>query len=411
MCSPLPPASCEILPPKPSPYDQLFLTSNTRRRRRLQRPPMISDDEDEEASRTCSRHPPRKRQISPGDLLVIALRQVPLDSANDARMSLSTSSASTEDHGPAVMAYLCTASSSFADHDDARIPTTRKRRTINFDASTSFPMASDCAEALSSGVGFGDWKRVYDIIEDDSSDDTSIHEDEKVSSLVGRYNCSSVDVITFHDTSPEPQEIGKQKCGAVIGGVYVAGKESARLRPLLSLTMCTIRDDCSCDSSPLLPLVTACAKRLMAGRVILRGSATVLNLPKVGVNSQRESSVLQIRLCAETVQPDERSHVTGSPGNAMGRSSHDEENEPYIVLPSTRITILNKSTAMLSNSNEARPAANNSNIYLPAAAKTLIEVIRCVRLFAAAMDGSSDFSAARFVTRTMLLSGPPGVGK
>ena len=365
---------------------------------------------------------PSTRIIDPGDLLVIALRQADLGS-NDQTLSDDRSSGSSEHDERALTAYLCTASSSFANRDDATSIDTsdrrNRRRTINFDPSTSFPLSSDCLEALRSEVGFGDWKRVYDIVED-PPDDTAMEEDVQVSSSsVGRGKCRSVHVVKVSGTTAEQQEIEKQKGDSLCGGVYVASKQSARLRPLLSLTMSMIRDASKSNStteeeqpSTLSPLMTSCAKRLMAGRVILRGCTTVLNLPKVGVNRGGES-VLQMRLCAEGVQPHKRRYGTGS-------SSYCADDEPYIVLPSTRITILDKSAALSSakdisierdiNTNK-RLAADNSKTYLPAAAKTLIEVILSVRLFASAMDGASDFTAARFVTRTMLFSGPPGVGK
>eukprot|EP00562_Extubocellulus_spinifer_P006550 CAMPEP_0178522734 /NCGR_PEP_ID=MMETSP0696-20121128/28705_1 /TAXON_ID=265572 /ORGANISM="Extubocellulus spinifer, Strain CCMP396" /LENGTH=350 /DNA_ID=CAMNT_0020153897 /DNA_START=982 /DNA_END=2030 /DNA_ORIENTATION=+ len=330
--APLPPAPL-LPPPKPPQYEQLFLSSNSRRRRRLQRPPLIRNDGDDTSGRQ-----PSTRIVDPGDLLVIALRQTDFG-GSDQTLSDDRSSGSSEHDERGLTACLCTASSSFANRDDATsIDNTsdrrNRRRTINFDPSTSFPLSSDCLEVLRREVGFGDWKRVYDIVED-PPDDTAVEEDVQVStSSVGRGESRSVHVVKVSGTTTKQQEKENQKGDSICGGVYVTSKRSARLRPLLSLTMSMIRDVSRSNStteeeqpSSLSPLMTSCAKRLMAGRVILRGCTTVLNLPKVGVHRGGES-VLQIRLCAEGVQPHNRRYGTGS-------SSYCEDNEPYIVLPST----------------------------------------------------------------------------
>lgn len=355
----------------------------------------------------------QRKMIRPGDLVVIALRQDDhRSSSHDQSLSDTCGSSGSKEDDAAVVAYLCTASSSFAEQDDLDIISSdhdKRKQAIKFDSSTTLiPLSDDSSGALRSEVGFGGWTRVYDVV-GDSQHDTDLHDMQEVAGSGG--TCKCVHVLSFDDRTTKPQRVERQNSTIICGGVYVASKETARIRPLLSLTLRVVRDASDTTNQPTpSPLMTACAKRLMTGRVLFRGSTTILSLPKLGVN--RGESVLQMRLNAEAAQPDKRSFGFG------------EDSGPYILVPSTRITILdasasssattetrNTTTQSDSGSNKSRPVDTTTKPYLPAAAKALIEVIRAVRIFATTMDEDSNIASARFVTRTMLFSGPPGVGK
>ena len=385
----LPPGSCELMG-LPKIDDDAFvpLASFRNGRRRRRRP--------DEASSPSGGSPPsesrQRRQIDvrPGDLLAIVLPLV----------------------GGQHAMYLCSATASFAAArqqddeeepiDDAQ-PPPPTRRTLRFDPSTSIAVSADGSNALHKDLLADGWRIVCHNIQESkppvATGDTGKGQKRTL--------CKYVDVPIATDDhwwgsdedAPSP----------LVGMIYCAPRLIAP--PLLTLTMRIQRSLDSkedADAQPSLPpLASALAKRLMAGRILFVDSTTTLHLPPSGVG-RGKNGWQELLLKVEAVMPDK-----GFSGRSSGSSSYGS-NGPFAVFPSTRITILGPEKEPEPDvSSDESAAIPVDRPYQSAATKTLIQIIKSVRFFANAAINSGGLSGVTsgFLARSILFTGPPGVGK
>lgn len=374
----LPPGSCELMGLPKIDDDAFVPLASFRNGRRRRRPPSES-----------SRQQQRQIDVRPGDLLAIVLPLV----------------------GGQHAMYLCSATASFAAArqqddeeepiDDAQ-PPPPTRRTLRFDPSTSIAVSADGSNALHKDLIADGWRMVCHNIQESkppvASGDTGKGQKKTL--------CKYVDVPIATDDHNVSDEDAPSP---LVGMIYCAPRLIAP--PLLALTMRIQRgldrkEDA--DAQPSLPpLASALAKRLMAGRILFVDSTTTLHLPPSGVG-RGKNGWQEILLKVEAVMPDK-----GVSGRSSGSGSYGS-NGPFAVFPSTRITILGPEKEPESDvSSDEGAAIPVDRPYQSAATKTLIQIIKSVRIFANAAIRSGDLSGVTsgFLARSILFTGPPGVGK
>jgi len=400
----LPPGSCELLEPPSA--DDVFVplaAFRNRRRRRRQQPGGAIDDAS--SSTRHHEHPQREQRgqidVRPGDLLAIVLPTTSPEDESGAQDGVSQGV--NNQH----IVYLCSATASFAAERRRRQredPADDAQRTLRLDPSTSMAISADSHlyRQLTSAVA---WRRVCTHVQESKSQTLS----QAAAADIGKgrkqtASCKFVDVPIAGGDGNGADESSKP----FLAGIYCASRSIAL--PLLALTMRIQRvsDDkehakLSSSSASLPPLASALAKRLMAGRIVFVNCTTTLHLPPSGVGkgmNDRQELMLKV----EAVMPD-----------SNGGGGHSSQNGPYIVFPSTRVTILPPETLSENAGAILDELATKSTDrpYQSGATKTLVEIIKSVRIFANAAISSGGLSGATsgFLARSILFTGPPGVGK
>ena len=401
----IPPGSCELLElPK---ADDVFvpLAAFGMRRRRRARPQTTeggapSSDQTGDNAETPLHNKKRHVDVRPGDLLAIVL---PLD-GNGKQGGVSAGRVVGGDSVGQHIMYLCSATASFSaakqrgdeDQDDDNHVHPPTKRTLKFDPSTSMIISAN--SSLARDLNSGGWRRVCGDVRETNS---QVESSDRRQTM-----CKYVDVPVADGDSD-----GALDCSdSSLVGVYCASRSIAL--PLLTLTMRIQRnaddeevdDDDTKALQTLPPLTSALAKRLMAGRIVSSNSITTLRLPPLG-SGKGSKDDQQIMLKVEAVMPDK--------GGGGGRHA---SSGPFIIFPSTRITILSPekvSETTRAISDGVTTVASTERPYQSAATKTLIEVIKSVRIFANAAVASGGISGVTsgFLARSILFTGPPGVGK
>jgi len=280
-------------------------------------------------------------------------------------------------------AFICTASMSLCAL--ASDSNWSGRCYVRFDSCTSValsqPGTSDgdgtISEALNHSLGYGEWGLAHHIVKD-------VTKDLKESSDGTKTVCIAPAMFL-------PGQTRDKVMSDSYNGVYMC-TVSARTLPLLSLTLTQLPVKDPKGKGPLSPLVTSCAKRMMVGRVVAEGSVTALGLPFRG------DFPLRLNLRAAEMVRDKR-FAKGGVGGAV------------VVLPATRITITfsdfgtpgGEDLAIPTSTSSSDDSASDRRMHISAPASILIETIRVVRRLSASPSG--------YISRSILLTGPPGVGK
>lgn len=399
----IPPGSCELLE-LPKSADVFVPLAGFRTRRRRRRPQPTEEGDTPPSDQTGDDETPlhkskRHVNVRPGDLLAIVL---PLDESGKQGSIASESAVGGDSMGQHMM-YLCSATASFAtarqrgdedQDDDNYVHPPPTKRTLKFDPSTSAVISAN--SSLARDLTSGGWRRVCGDVQESNSQ----VQRQKMCKYV-KY----VDVPVADGDSDDTIECNNSS----LVGIYCASRSIAS--PLLTLTMRVQRnadgeedaDDTEAFAS-LPPLTSALAKRLMAGRIVVVNSTTTLRFPPLGLGKVSKDGQ-ELILKAEAVMPDN-----------SGVGGRHASSGPFIVFPSTRITILSSEKGPETAgaiSDNATTTASAERPYQSVATKTLVEVIKSVRIFANAAVASGGLSGTTsgFLARSILFSGPPGVGK